>query len=80
LQLHAVVGGGRLSASQLPRVIAISKQRSPTAGSGVSITSAVGVDRYLFPTAAFCHAKNLCSSFQSVEEFRTAASASKWKL
>ena len=60
LQIHAIVGGGRLPASQLLHVIAISKQRSPTAGSGVSITSAVSVDRYLLPTAAFCHAKNLC--------------------
>jgi hypothetical protein len=80
LQLHAIVGGGRLPTSQLAHVIAISKQRSPTARSGVSITSAISVDRYLLPPATFCHAKKLCFSFQSVEEFRIGASASKWKL
>jgi hypothetical protein len=55
------------------------KQRSPTARSGVSITCAVSVDRYPFPTA-FCHAQNLCCFSQSVEEFRIGSSASKWKV
>ena len=77
---HAIVDGRSFPTSQLAHVIAISKQRSPTARSGVSITSAVSVDRYLFPTATFRHAKNLCCPFQPVEEFRSGASASKWKL
>ncbi len=80
LQFHAIVGGGRLPASRLAHVIAISKQRSPTARSGVSITSAVSVDCYLLPTATFCHAQNVCCSLQSVEELRSGASASQWKL
>ncbi len=74
LQLHAIVGGGRLSTGQLAHVIAISKQCSPTVRSGVSITCAVGVDRYPFPTATFCHAQNLCFPLWSVEEFRRDAS------
>jgi hypothetical protein len=80
LQFHAIVGGGRLSTRQLSHVIAIPKQRSPTAGAGVSITSAVSVDGYLFPTATFCHAKNLCCPFQSVEEFRRRPTESKPNL
>jgi hypothetical protein len=62
LQLHAIVGDGRLPTSQLAHVIAIPKQRSPTAGPRVSIIPAVSVDRYLLPTATFRHAQNLCLS------------------
>jgi hypothetical protein len=49
-----------LPAGQLAHVITISKQRHPTARSGVSMTATDSMDHYLFPTAAFRHAKNLC--------------------
>ncbi len=77
LQLHAIVGGGRLAASQLAHVIAILKQRSPTAQSVISITPAVSVDRYLLSTATFRDTGNLCCSLQPDEGFRHRPSPSE---
>src|ERR1035438_2139369 len=56
LELHSIVGGGRLTPGEFAHVSPVTKQRRPPARYGIAVTRAVSVDRYLFRAAAFRHA------------------------
>src|SRR5687768_14095054 len=43
-QLHAVVGGMRFAAEQLPRPAFVLQQRAPSARAGIALAGAIGVD------------------------------------
>lgn len=75
LEFHAIVGGGRLPASQLAHAIAVSKQCRPTARPGISITSAVSVDRYFSWTAQLSLAKIRLHFSLISKAWKNAASA-----
>src|ERR1035441_7670414 len=59
LQLHSIVRGRRLTPGEFAHVGPVTKQRRPPARSGVAVTRAVSVDRYLFRAAAFRHANTI---------------------
>src|ERR1019366_5021692 len=59
LQLHSIVRGRRLTPGEFAHAGPVAKQRRPPARSGVAVTRAVRVDRYLFRAAAFRHANTI---------------------
>src|ERR1035438_65636 len=59
LELHPVVRGGRLTPGELTHVSPVAKQRRPPARSGIAVTPAVCVDRYLLRAAALRHANTI---------------------
>ena len=56
LQFHPVIGGSRSAAAQFPLVLSMLQYCSPSTRSGISMTSTVRMDNYLF------HALNLAPS------------------